>query len=238
MKFITATIFLAIALITSIHPISVNATAIYCLFDSINNEFVVVADNKQGAFTANTGEFVKYCAMPKWRLLQNGALFVAAGKYVVEPVQNKTIFDLSEDAVTADMSFREAAETICKINIKYGILKLRNDENTLFEANLVGFVGRVPKMIYFRFPPTSQISNKPYYIKDRLTNSQHSQLNVLGLQNAIKCAKNELFNNPDIKNFLVSIMIRQIEEEPEKVGKPIDIIVIKENNIMNHNQLK
>ena len=146
MKIKSLTIFLAIICITFSHPISANATAIYCLYDSINNEFVVVADSKQRGYSANTGEIVKYRAMPKWRLLSNGALFVAAGKYVNDPVKKKSIFDLSEDAVSANMSFREAADTICNINIKYGILKLRNDENNLFEANLVGFIEGVPKM--------------------------------------------------------------------------------------------
>lgn len=240
MKINTLTIFLAIVFITFIHPVSASATAIYCLYDSINNEFIIVADSKQRGYSADTGETIKYRAMPKWRLLRNGALFVAAGKYVNDAVKNKSIFDLSEDAVSADMSFREAAETICNINIKYGILKLRNDENTLFEANLLGFVERVPKMIFFRFPPESQITDKPlpYYIKDRLADSRYSQLNVLGEQNAILSAKNNIFNNSNIKDYLVSVMIKQIEEEPEKVGKPIDIIIIKENNNIKHNKLE
>ena len=136
MKINKLTLFLSLVLVTSIFSNSANATAIYCLYDSKNNEFIVVADSKQRGYSADTGETITYCAMPKWRRLRNGALFAAAGKYVMDPIDKKSIFDLAEDAVSADMSFHKAAETICNINIKYGILKLRNDEKTLFEANL------------------------------------------------------------------------------------------------------
>ena len=232
--------FLSLVVTIFIYPHPANATAIYCLYDSNNNEFIVVADSKQRGYSANIGETITYCAMPKWRLLRNGALFAAAGKYVMGPLDKKSIFDLAEDAVSADMSFQKAAETICNINIKYGILKRRNDAKTLFEANLLGFVDGEPKMIYFRFPPESQIVNKrlPYYIKDRMADSLQSHCDVLGESNAILRVQNNIFNHPNKKDYLVSIMIKQIEEEPRKVGKPIDIILIKKNNIINHNRLE
>lgn len=237
-NYLSFLVSLVVAIFTYSH--SANATAIYCMYDSTNNEFIVVADSQVRGYSTYTGETITYVTIQKWRQLRNGALFVASGKYVMDPFNNKSIFDLAEDAVSSDMSFEEAAEAICSINIECGILKQRNDKNILFEAYLIGFVYGKPKMIYFCFPPESQIVDKrfPYSIKKELAGSIRSLCYVLGVSDAIKRVGNNIGDQPNKKDYLVSIMVKQIEEKPQKVGKPINVILIENNNTIKHNRLE
>lgn len=216
---------------------SLRASAVYSVYDAAKNEFILVADGQRRNYLTATGEIVGYDTVQKWRVLKNGAIFAACGKYVNGGVEGRTVFDLVDTVVTAQMTYQEAAEAIGRMNMEKGLLAMRNNDKTLFEATLMGFENGVPRLVLLRFPPENQLipGRLPYYVQNLSLGHMILLCCILGEDGVLRNTEaRQIAAERDKKQFLLSAMLRQISQTPLVVGKPVDVLVISNKRPLEH----